>query len=504
MFVGDRDINFLSRHQTNALLSMSDSNVRQKVLLLLMLDAGLRVSEAVNIKLSDFDFKKRLLSVFSLKKRKTTKYRSVPLSNRLFFALSEYIRTMRNVRPDSWLFPSPTKEGEHITRFAVNRYLTRKQKHLNINNLHPHALRHTFATGLIAEDTPINEVADLLGHENINTTRIYTHIPNERLRKSVQRASAHNDKSPWYKKIFRRKLPTVYIPSSGTGAIIGRADELQQISELANKGTNVCLLGAAGTGKKTLLDSINTNRKILTFDDMSSIKKSLIYLLVYLYKNNLEAVNNILFANFDLNKIESKLSRQTIATLCDEICRACAPKEFILKIRNMDNITTQAMRTIELLKDHFVIITAAREIPINKASFLWNFEKIKIDNLPRAKAFELIHKLSYDLEIEDYEVYRNHIIEQTDGNPRAVVEMIDRYRREPVLVTEVVRSVTHRGPIRDIDFSFVVIFFIASMAIFRYMTSEFDNPGLRVIGGMAMILLLLSRTIFAKTKRRYL
>jgi len=108
------------------------------------------------------------------------------------------------------------------------------------------------------------------------------------------------------------------------------------------------------------------------------------------------------------------------------------------------------------------------------------------------------------MEFEDYDLYRNHIVEQTDGNPRAIIEMIERYRREPVLLNEVVRSVTHRGPIAELDFSFVVILFIASMAIFRYMTSEFDNPGLRVIGGMAMILLLLSRFIFSKTKRKYI
>jgi hypothetical protein len=374
---------------------------------------------------------------------------------------------------------------------------------LNITNLHPHALRHTFATGLIAEDIPINEVADLLGHENMNTTRIYTHIPNERLRRSIQKASAHNDNAEWWTNLFRRKLPTVYIPQSETGTIIGRDAELQQVSEYVNKGTNVCLIGSTGTGKKTLLDAIRTERKILTFDDTSGIKKSLIYLLLYLYKNNMEAVQKVIYPDFDLDKLESKLSRQTVGTLCDEIKKACSPKEYILKIRNMDNINNSSMRTVELLKDHFVIITAAKEIPLNKASFLWNFEKIRIGNLNRAHALELIHKISYDMEIEDYELYRNHILEQTDGNPRAIVEMIERYRREPVLITEVIRSVTHRGPIRDLDFSFVVILFIASLAVFRYMTSEFDNPGLRVIGGLSMILLLLSRSVFSRTKRRY-
>jgi hypothetical protein len=507
MFVDDRDIHFLNANQANMLLKASDKNIRQKVLLLLMLDAGLRVSEAVNIKLSDFDFRKRTITVFSLKKRNKTKYRQVPLSERLFRALSEYIKTMRDVKPDNWLFPSPSKEKEnkHISRFAVNKYLSRKKKKLNIENLHPHALRHTFATSLVSEDTPINEVADLLGHESMNTTRIYTHIPTERLRKSVQRAAnRHGDGRNWFSRLFARKLPAVYIPPAGTGTVIGRNEELMKISDHINKGTNVCLIGLVGTGKKTLLDSIQTEKKILTFDDMSSIKKSLVFMLLYLYKNNMEAVQGVLLESFDLDKAEAKLSRQTVGTLCDEIKKVSSPKEYILKIRSMDNMTSSAMRTIELLKDHFVIITAAREVPVNKASFLWNFEKIKVGNLSRTHAFELIHKLSYDLEIGDYELYRNHILEQTAGNPRAIFEMVERYRREPVLIAETIRSVTHRGPLRDIDFSYVVIFFIASLAVFRYMTSEFDNPGLRVIGGMSMILLLLSRSIYSKTKRKYI
>ena len=218
----------------------------------------------------------------------------------------------------------------------------------------------------------------------------------------------------------------------------------------------------------------------------------------------METVHTIIFGEFNLDKIETRLSRQTVGYLCEEIKKGCEIKEYVLKIRSMDNITAPAMKAVELLKDHFVILTAAREIPVNKASFLWNFEKIKIGNLSRTNAFLLIHKMSYDMEMEDYELYRNHIMEQTGGNPRAVVEMIERYRREPVLINEVVRSVTHRGPIPELDFSFVVILLIASMAIFRFMTGEFDNPGLRVIGGLAMILLLLSRFVFSKTKRRYI
>jgi hypothetical protein len=475
-----------------------------------MLDAGLRVSECITLRLSNFDFKNKLVNVISLKKRnKQTKIRQIPISQRLFLTLADYIKTLKNVLPNSYLFPSPLDKNKHITRDAVNKFLKRLEHKINVSNkLHPHTLRHSFATSLISENVPLNEIADLLGHENLDTTRIYTHIPTEQLRKSIQKISQNNngilDK---IKNIIHSKSqPTIYIPAEKSGLIIGRSAILQQISSEIQKGNNILLTGPIGVGKRTILDAIVVpeGKKILVFDDTASIKKSLLYMLLHLYKNEKNAVAKILFGDTDINKIESTLSRQSIAYLCNEIKQLVEEKEYILKIKQIDSATPATIKTFEALKDTFIIITSANEISINKSAFLWNFVRIEIKNLDRKHSFELIHKLSYDMQIKDFELYRNHILEQTDGNPRAIVEMVERYRREPVLINETIRNITHRGPIRDIDFSFIVIVFIASLAIFRYMTAELDNPGLRVIGGIAMILLLFSRTFFSKTKRHNL
>ena len=176
----------------------------------------------------------------------------------------------------------------------------------------------------------------------------------------------------------------------------------------------------------------------------------------------------------------------------------------MLKIKQFDNVTKAALKVLDSLKDTFVILTSATEISITKASFFWNFEKIEIKNLNRQHTFDLIHKLSYDLEIEDYEIYRNHIWQQTDGNPKAVTEMIERYRREPNLLTENVRSVTFAGAVKEWDLSYAVVLLIASLAVMRYMTGELDNPALRLIGGMAMILLIMSRAFVARTKQKFI
>jgi hypothetical protein len=401
----------------------------------------------------------------------------------------------------------PKNKNTHICRFAVSNYLKRlSYKKVNIQNLHPHALRHTCATNLVATGAELHKIADILGHQKLDTSRIYTHIPPEQLAKNINAASERSGaKRNFFNFLIPKRPPPIpYIPNQKHTAIIGRSSEMQTVSDHLEKGTNVIIFGDIGTGKRLLLDSIKTDKFILTFDDTASIKTSLIYMLVYLYENNHEQVKNLVFGDFDLNKVETRLSRQSVSYLCDEIKRIVIPKQYVLKIKQFDNVTKAALKVLESFKDTFVILTTATEISVTKAPFFWNFEKIELKKLNRLQSFELIHKLSYDVEIEDYEIYRNHIWQQTDGNPKAITEMVERYRREPRLVADTIRSVEFSDAIKEFDFSYIVVLLIASLAIMRYMTGELDNPAFRFIGGMAMILLLMSRAFVARTKRKLL
>ena len=510
----EKNIHILNQNEASLLVN-SIRDLKHKCLILLMLDAGLRVSEAISLKFSNFDFNKRILTVKSLKKRKASKdfqNRQIPLTQRLFLCLADYAKEFIKIDGDTFLFPSPNKEDKHITRHAVKQYLIRLSfNKLNIKNLHAHALRHTFGASLVAAGATIHEIADLLGHQSIDTSRIYAHIPKEQLEKSINAAASHRgEKINIFRKLFHflfpKRPPIIYIQNQKHTPIVGRNSELSVISEHLHKGTNVIVFGEVGTGKRLLLDSIKTNKKVLTFDDTSGIRKSLIYMLLYLYQNDKEQVAAVFFKDFDLapEKIENRLSRQSIGYLCDEIKAIVRPKEYILKIKQFDDVTKQTLKVIESLKDTFVILAAATEISLTKAPFFWNFEKLELKNLNRLQTFELIHKLSYDLIIEDYEIYRNHIWQQTNGNPKAITEMVERYRREPQLVTETIRSVTFNGAIKEWDCTYIVIMLIGFLAVMRYMTAELDNPALRLIGGMAMIGLLLTRSIASRTKRKYI
>jgi hypothetical protein len=505
MFVQDNEVHFLNKKEQSLLLS-NISSVKHKLLILLMLDAGLRVSEACSLSLNNFDFKKKILKVRSLKRRETCKklYRKIPLSARLYAVIADYLYNNKDLTNEDFLFPSSSNES-HLSRDAANKYLSRLNKRLNIKNLHPHALRHTFATNHISQGTQLENIKEMLGHERYDTTLIYTHIPEEILRKNIDKVTS--DKITILQKVKRVFVPNepkiINLPSINNSLNIGRVNEINQIENLVNRDINTLILGDIGTGKSHLIEHVSVNKKILKLDDMDSIKSSLSYMLLYLYKNDKESVKKLIYGDLSLDQVKVRLNRFSISNLCAEISNTVEPKEYVLVIDSVDQLTPRSVRALEQLKDTFTILTSARNIPINKSSFLWNFETIRLKPLVRRYALELINRLSYDLDIEDYELFRNHIFEQTNGNPRAIYEIIDRYRKEPVITSEVVRDIRHYGSIKEIDMSILIIVFLASLALLRYLSREVDNDSLRFIGGASMIILIIFRYLFQYTRRKF-
>lgn len=503
MFVDTKEIHFLDNKQSKLLIEHC-SNIKHKLILLLMMDAGLRVSETISLKLSDFDFKKSILKVKSLKKRGKDMYRTVPLSTRLYDTLAEYLYKNK-IEADGYIFPN--KEGDsHISRFAVNKFLGRYKEKTNISNLHPHALRHTFATQHIANGTPLENIKTMLGHKKYDTTLIYAHIPEEVLKNNI--AKIENTEYTLFQKIqrmlFPKKRKIISVAPSVNMPLVGRNEEVETILNYVNRDINTILLGKIGVGKTVLLENLQFEKKVLKLDDTDNIKKSLIYMLLYLYGNDKESVATLIYGEFDKEKVQTKLNRESIANLCDEIKKLVKPKEYILMIDNVDRITPKAIKTLETLKDTFTILTTAREVPINKSSFLWNFERLEIKNLAKSHSLDLINKLSYDMDVEDYSLYRNHIFEQSDGNPRVIYELVDRYRKEPVITTDVVKDITHFGSLKEVDCTVLILIFLAGMAMLRYLSREVDNDSYRFLGGAAMVLLIVFRYFFSYTKRKFI
>jgi len=148
---------------------------------------GLRVSELVGLPLSAVKGDERFLTVSG----KGGRERLVPLSATARAAIDEYLPLRVQRLGDSvspWLFPSRGRQG-HLTRHRFAQLLKdlAVAAHLDVNVVSPHTLRHAFASHLLANGADLRAVQQMLGHADISTTQIYTHVLDERLKEMVQR-----------------------------------------------------------------------------------------------------------------------------------------------------------------------------------------------------------------------------------------------------------------------------------------------------------------------------
>ena len=162
-------------------------DARDRVMIELMYAAGLRVSELVGMNLRDIDFETNSVRVSG----KGSKDRSVPIYESCSLMILEYIELVRggnsSNKDESALFLN--RRRTRMTRQAFWLRLKRVATKAGISsNITPHVLRHSFATHLLHGGASLRHVQELLGHANIATTQIYTHLTNEHVKNEYQKA----------------------------------------------------------------------------------------------------------------------------------------------------------------------------------------------------------------------------------------------------------------------------------------------------------------------------
>ena len=162
--------------------------LRDKAMLELMYAAGLRASEVGALRLADYNLSVGVLLVSG----KGSKQRLVPIGTPAREATEEYLSTLhprlthwQDGRDEGRLLLSNT--GRPLERVAVWQIVRRVAVQAGLTDVHPHKLRHSFATHLLAGGADLRVVQDLLGHADISTTQIYTHVDRSRLREVVSR-----------------------------------------------------------------------------------------------------------------------------------------------------------------------------------------------------------------------------------------------------------------------------------------------------------------------------
>ena len=167
---------------------------RDRALLEMLYAAGLRVSELTGLNLEDIETKERVLRV----RGKGNKERIVPYGTKADEALTKYwpvrdellLRRMEGVVEERAVFLNYA--GSRLTQRSVGRIVKKYVRLVNINwDLHPHSLRHAFATHLLADGADLRAIQELLGHQSLSTTQKYTHASIRQLMETYDKAHPH-------------------------------------------------------------------------------------------------------------------------------------------------------------------------------------------------------------------------------------------------------------------------------------------------------------------------
>ena len=157
-------------------------NLKHRVVIAMLYGSGLRIGEIINLKLSDFDFKRKQLHIKNAKGRKD---RYTTIAESLFPLLKNYHSTYK---PKVYFIENP--RGGRYSPESVRAFLRKSTKAAGITKtVTPHTLRHSYATHMLEQGTDIRYIQELLGHARPETTMIYTHVS----RKDLQQINSPLD-----------------------------------------------------------------------------------------------------------------------------------------------------------------------------------------------------------------------------------------------------------------------------------------------------------------------
>ena len=166
----------LTKEEVKNLIN-SLNNEKSKLMISLIYAGGFRVSELVNLKINNLDFNEK---IGHLRQAKGRKDRIFNIPDFLFDSLKKQVESQKALNQE-YLFSGPNgklsaRNIEKIVSLATKKAAIQK-------SIHPHTLRHSFATHLLEDGIDIRKIKELLGHADLSTTQIYTHVSSEELKK---------------------------------------------------------------------------------------------------------------------------------------------------------------------------------------------------------------------------------------------------------------------------------------------------------------------------------
>ncbi len=176
---------FVNEIELNDIINQENQQTLKDVYLFAF-HTGMRLGEITNLKWSQIDFSERIISVVNTEDftTKGKKERIIPINERLFFILSNRLPKIMDISKDVYLF---NKNGFKFNEDYISKQFKKALRKTNLKPaIHFHDLRHSFASNLVMKGVPLYTVMELLGHQDIKTTQIYSHLKMDNLKDAVR------------------------------------------------------------------------------------------------------------------------------------------------------------------------------------------------------------------------------------------------------------------------------------------------------------------------------
>ena len=556
MFDNRSTIKFMSDKDVDEFLSRC-TKVKYRLGALIMLDCGLRISELCHLKIKDINWQKKEMYVCSLKKGKDKDgikrevWRIAILTDRIVQCAADYFAAnnkkdgrgyIDTSNPNAYIFPATNMgaEGKPLTRIAFWRYYDT----ISDGRVYNHLMRHTFATRSLDAGTDLYTLKELLGHSSVQMTEHYTHVRLDKKHDAAVRLERYTDSAwlrfakRWFPMFYRIK--NVHVLPTQTGWMkvhIGRKDEMILLYSLIEKKVNVLVKGPQGVGKSHILENIKVE-KLMRIGDTKDFRKTLVGMLLFIIEgegpnytttdiieHEDEEIKSVVAGSWEVESQSSNpkelllemlgmnkenIQKASAKVLCDLLIKMTEKGEYTVIIDSVDGITPGVVASLEFLRNHFHFIVAARQVKIEHATWLSNFQKVEIKPLSNAETTELIVRASEDFRqnIEDFELYKTHIIQKCGGNPQFILELIDRFRKEQFVSKNMVHSIDYANGSRK-EFSMAPFVFsaIAILVIGKYWAREatpWDREAWMFIAAVLILILVFGRGARTHFKRKFI
>ncbi|MXX12866.1 MAG: hypothetical protein F4Z86_05360 [Gemmatimonadetes bacterium] len=265
---------------------------------------------------------------------------------------------------------------------------------------------------------------------------------------------------------------------------VERKEKLHLFKENLSKRIDTLIVGPIGIGKSHLLAQLDADH-VLKVKTLSPIKEALINIAEELHKSGK------LYPHIeDFEKIKKRHTRETIQAWTDIVLDSVAKNECVLIVDDLSDITPSIGRLIDKLNRKYIIIAALREIVKTYEKHFWKFDRLEIEPLSTSEAKNLIRQCTVGTDIEDYRMTETSILQQSAGNPRAIIEIVERLRKEPAVTRSVVRHVSHTGARSQIDLTFAVVLLLLVVVAARFFMRGIGSMEGYVLAGIGSAILV--------------